>query len=208
MKRGAALAIVALVLAAGVAGAMVLRRPAAPPAAIAAPAVEFLPGELWTAQPLVLARTLPLTGTLKAANQTIVKTRVAGDLVRLAVREGESVRAGQPLARIDPTEYEWRVKREQAALAAAQAQLDIAAKTRENNAQLRRRGRARTGAQGARRHRNPRTDRRHGRRALRPARREAAGRRTRAVARRSVVDRARSADSGRQHRVGRPRHAC
>lgn len=136
MKRSAALAIVALVAAAGVAGAMVLRRPAAPQAAVAAPTVEFLPGELWSAQPLVLARTLPLTGTLKAANQAIVKTRVAGDLVRLAVREGESARGGQLLARIDPTEYEWRVKREQAALAAAQAQLDIAAKTRENNAQL------------------------------------------------------------------------
>lgn len=136
MRRGAAFAIVALVAAAGVAGAMVLRRPAAPPAVVAAPAVEFLASELSTAQPLVLARTLPLTGTLKAANQTIVKTRVAGDLVRLAVREGESVRVGQLLARIDPTEYEWRVKREQAALAAAQAQLDMAAKTRENNAQL------------------------------------------------------------------------
>lgn len=136
MKRGAALAIFALVAAAGVAGAIALRQPAAPQAAVAAPAVEFLPAELWTAQPLVLERTLPLTGTLKAANQTIVKTRVAGDLVALAVREGESVRAGQLLARIDRTEYEWRVKREQAALAAAQAQLDIAAKTRENNAQL------------------------------------------------------------------------
>ncbi len=136
MKRGAALAVVALLAAGGVAGAIVLRRPAPPPAAVAPPTIEFLPGELWTAQPLVLARTLPLTGTLKAANQTVVKTRVAGDLVRLTVREGESVRAGQLVARIDPTEYEWRVRREQAALAAAQAQLDIAAKTRENNAQL------------------------------------------------------------------------
>jgi RND family efflux transporter MFP subunit len=136
MKRGAAFAIVALVAAAGVAGAIALRRPAPPQSTGAAPTVEFLAGELWTAQPLVLARTLPLTGTLKAANQTIVKTKVAGDLVWLAVREGESVRAGQLLARIDPTEYELRVKREQAALAAAQAQLDIAAKARENNAQL------------------------------------------------------------------------
>ena len=136
MKRAAAFAIVVLVAAAGVAGAIALRRPAPPPSTGAAPTVEFLADELWTARPLVLARTLPLTGTLKAANQTVVKTKVAGDLVRLAVREGESVRAGQLLARIDPTEYEWRVKREQAALAAAQAQLDIATKTRENNAQL------------------------------------------------------------------------
>lgn len=136
MKRRTLIAVVALIAAGGVATALALRRPSAPQTAPAAPTVEFLADELWTAQPLVLERTLPLTGTLKAANQTIVKTRVAGDMVKLTVREGESVRAGQLLARIDPTEYAWRVRREEAALAAAQAQLDMAAKTRENNAQL------------------------------------------------------------------------
>lgn len=136
MRRPTAITIAAAIALAGAAGAVALRRPAAPSAPVAAPAVEFLPGELWTAQPLVLERTLPLTGTLKAANQTIVKTKVAGDLVQLAVREGDRVRAGELVARIDSTEYEWRVKREQAALAAAQAQLDMAAKTLENNAQL------------------------------------------------------------------------
>ena len=140
MRRGAAVALVALVAAAGVSGAIALRRPAATQTAAAAPTIEFLAGELWMVQALVVARTLPLTGTLKAANQTVVKTRVAGDLVQLLVREGESVRARQLLARIDPTEYELRVKREQATLAAAQAQLDMAAKTRENNAQLLARG--------------------------------------------------------------------
>ncbi|MFN3565401.1 MAG: efflux RND transporter periplasmic adaptor subunit [Burkholderiaceae bacterium] len=138
MNRRTLFAVVALVAVGSVAAAVALRRPATPAArpVTAAPTVEFLADELWTAQPLAIERTLPLTGTLKAANQTIVKTKVAGDLVRLAVREGESVRAGQLVARIDPTEYEWRVKREQAALAAAQAQLDIAVKTRENSAQL------------------------------------------------------------------------
>jgi RND family efflux transporter MFP subunit len=73
---------------------------------------------------------------LRAADQTTVKTRVAGDLIQLLVREGQSVRKGPTLARIDATEYEWRVKREEASLAAAQAQLDMATKTRANNAQL------------------------------------------------------------------------
>jgi RND family efflux transporter MFP subunit len=54
----------------------------------------------------------------------------------LLVREGENVRKGQRVARIDATEYEWRVRREEASLAAAQAQLDMATKTRTNNAQL------------------------------------------------------------------------
>lgn len=115
-----------------------LRKPAPPPVVTAAvaPAIEFLPGDLWTAQPVALSRSLPLTGTLRAADQTTVKTRVAGDLVQLLVREGQTVRKGQVLARIDATEYEWRVKREQASLAAAQAQLDMATKTRANNAAL------------------------------------------------------------------------
>lgn len=116
----------------------ILRKPAPVPVVTtaAAPAIEFLPSDLWTAQPVALSRSLPLTGTLRAADQTTVKTRVAGDLVQLLVREGQTVRKGQVLARIDATEYEWRVKREQASLAAAQAQLDMATKTRANNAQL------------------------------------------------------------------------
>src|SRR6185295_19547118 len=98
--------------------------------------IEFLPGDLWTAQAVQLGRSLPLTGTLRAKDQTTVKTRVAGDLVQLLVREGENVRKAQTVARIDATEYEWRVKREEASLAAAQAQLDMATKTRAKNAQL------------------------------------------------------------------------
>jgi RND family efflux transporter MFP subunit len=134
LKRGVTIALAAALIAAG---AIALRRPAsAPPPRAAAASVELLPAELWTAQPVVLAQTLPLTGTFKAANQTVVKAKVAGELVELLVREGERVRAGQLLARIDATEYELRVRREQAALDAAQAQLDIATKSRENNAQL------------------------------------------------------------------------
>lgn len=137
MKRGVTIALAAALIAAGAAGPIALRRPAsAPPPRAAAASVELLPAELWTAQPVVLAQTLPLTGTFKAANQTVVKAKVAGELVALLVREGERVRAGQLLARIDATEYELRVRREQAALDAAQAQLDIATKSRENNAQL------------------------------------------------------------------------
>jgi len=128
---------VAALAAAAVAG-FALRKPApaAVPSSPLAQVIEFLPSDLWTVRPLQLTRSLPLTGTLRAADQTTVKTRVAGDLVQLLVREGETVRKGQTLARIDATEYAWRVKREEASLAAAQAQLDMATKTRANNAQL------------------------------------------------------------------------
>ncbi|MCX8005732.1 MAG: efflux RND transporter periplasmic adaptor subunit, partial [Burkholderiaceae bacterium] len=127
-------ALVALVIAAPLTWRA---KSAAAPAAASAPApVEVLAADLWTVQPVALARSLPITGTLRAANQTVVKTKVAGDLVQLLVREGQSVAKGQVIARIDPTEYEWRVRQQQAALAAAQAQLEMAAKTRANHAQL------------------------------------------------------------------------
>ncbi len=138
MKRTLSLVLLIALAAFAAATAVALRRAPSPqPGAATAPAaVELLSADLWTVQRTPIERTLPITGTLRAANQTVVKTKVAGDLVQLAVREGEAVVKGQVLARIDPTEYEWRVKREQAALAAAQAQLDMAAKTRANNAQL------------------------------------------------------------------------
>lgn len=138
MKRGPMMLLVAAALSAIAVVAFAVRKPGPAVVATSAPrqAIEFLPSDLWTAQPVQLARSLPLTGSLRAADQTTVKTRIPGDLVQLLVREGQSVRKGQLLARIDPTEYEWRVKREDASLAAAQAQLDMATKTRANNAQL------------------------------------------------------------------------
>lgn len=138
MSRRVLAAIVVAILV-GVGAFVIVGRKPAPPAVTTAPVdapIEFLAGDLWTAQRFPLTRALPLTGTLRAADQTTVKTRVAGDLVRVLVREGEAVKRGQVLARIDDTEYAWRVKREEASLAAAQAQLEMATKTRTNNAQL------------------------------------------------------------------------
>jgi RND family efflux transporter MFP subunit len=138
VKRRTLFIVLGATLAALALGAFALRKPA-PAVTATAPridVIEFLPSDLWIAQPVQLTRSLPLTGSLRAADQTTVKTRVAGDLVQVFVREGEDVRKGQTVARIDATEYEWRVKREEASLAAAQAQLDMATKTRANNAQL------------------------------------------------------------------------
>jgi len=79
---------------------------------------------------------LPVSGTLRATQTALVKARVAGELMELAVREGDAVRAGQVLARIDPTEYQarWRQARQQAD--SARAQMDIAQKQYDNNAAL------------------------------------------------------------------------
>ncbi|MDO9164501.1 MAG: efflux RND transporter periplasmic adaptor subunit, partial [Rhodoferax sp.] len=83
-----------------------------------------------------LAQGLPISGALKAVNTAIVKARVAGELQGLAVREGDSVKAGQILARVDSTEYQARVQQAQQQAESARAQVDIARRTFDNNRSL------------------------------------------------------------------------
>ncbi len=83
-----------------------------------------------------LAQGVPISGALKAANTALVKARVAGELQGLTVREGDTVKAGQIIARIDSTEYEARVRQAQQQAQAAAAQVDIARRQFENNRSL------------------------------------------------------------------------
>jgi RND family efflux transporter MFP subunit len=98
--------------------------------------LEFASSDLITLAPAAVERTIPLTGTLKATNQTLVRAKVSGELVELAVREGTAVQAGQRIARIDPTEFEARVREREAQRRSAEAQEDQARRTMENNRKL------------------------------------------------------------------------
>ncbi|HEX7055233.1 MAG TPA: efflux RND transporter periplasmic adaptor subunit [Burkholderiales bacterium] len=118
----------AAVLAAGYAA--VAQKPAPASAPEAPKALEFLPGDLYTVEPRTLERTLPLTGTLAPLVEATLRAKVAGELVELAAREGEPVREGEVLARIDPTELRARVAAREADVAAARAQLVWAEKNR------------------------------------------------------------------------------
>ena len=102
----------------------------------ALPTIEFNNNDLMVLATGQIARRIPLTGTLRPANQSLVKSKVAGEIVELVVKEGMSVKAGQVIARIDPVEYQWRVKEKEAQLQAAQALLSQAQRTMENNKQL------------------------------------------------------------------------
>ena len=104
-----------------------------------AAALEFASVDLLTLAPTTLARAVPLTGTLKPVDQTVVRTRVAGELRELSVREGDTVRAGQRLGRVDPTEFQLRVNERDAQLAAAESQVAQARRVFENNLALRER---------------------------------------------------------------------
>lgn len=106
---------------------------AAPPPV---PTLQIAPAEIFTVAPGSLARTLPVTGTLKPVNQSLIKSKVPGELRELSVREGMSVRAGQVVARVDPTDFQLRVTEREAALRSALAQREQAQRTLENNRQL------------------------------------------------------------------------
>lgn len=111
---------------------------AAPPVASATVArpLEFKAGEVLELAPVSLVRSIPVTGALNATAQTLVKSRVSGDVRAIDVREGMSVTLGQQVASIDPTEFELRVAEREAALRSAQAQLEQARRTLANNQAL------------------------------------------------------------------------
>ncbi len=102
----------------------------------AVPVAEFLQEDLYIVEPRNLDRVLPLTGSLMPLNEATVKAKVAGELVAVTVREGESVKQGQLLARIDPTEVQARVAAREADVAAAKAQLIWAEKNRNQQKAL------------------------------------------------------------------------
>ena len=69
---------------------------------------------------------MPVTGTLTALQATVLKTRTPGVLTAVLAREGEAVRAGQLLARVDDADVRAQLAAREADVAAARAQLDFA----------------------------------------------------------------------------------
>ncbi|MEY2952268.1 MAG: hypothetical protein RLZZ401_355 [Pseudomonadota bacterium] len=98
--------------------------------------VDLASTDLLTVRSLTLAQGVPLSGTVKASNWAVLKARVAGELQGLTVREGDMVKAGQVLARIESVEYEARVNQAQRQAEAAKAQIDIAKRQYDNNQAL------------------------------------------------------------------------
>jgi len=144
MTRGktgtrAVTSLVVLVLVAGLAGVVALRaakRDSGKAGAGAPVALQFGAGDIAFVESRPLARWLPVSGTLQAVRQTVVKAKVAGDIAGLKVREGEAVRAGQIVAHIDSPDLKSRLVDRQGAVESAHAQLALAEKTRAMNLRL------------------------------------------------------------------------
>lgn len=140
-RRAFWITLAVLLLAAGVAGAMLKKqgpnKSASIQSAAQEPAVmEFLPTDLMLVKTGELRQLMPLTGSLRAVNQASVKARVAGEVREVLVREGEAVKAGQVVVKMDTSDYQARVEQARGALQAARGQLEIATKTRDNNKAL------------------------------------------------------------------------
>ncbi len=83
-----------------------------------------------------LWRSLPISGTLKANQVAMIKAKLAGELQEVLVREGDSVNAGQVLARLDPYEFETKLQQARQNMLSAKAQMELAQRTFENNRAL------------------------------------------------------------------------
>ena len=109
---------------------------AASTAAKAAVAVELVATDVTTAKMLNVTQGLAISGSLKAVNSAVVKARVAGELQALIVREGDFVKAGQIIARIDASELQSRVRQAREQAGSAKAQADVAQRQFDNNKAL------------------------------------------------------------------------
>jgi RND family efflux transporter MFP subunit len=92
--------------------------------------------EVLAVQPQSLSLGVPVSGSLRAVDSAMVKARVGGELQGLTVREGDSIKAGQEVARIDPTEARARLRQAQQQADAAKSQVDINQRQFANNRAL------------------------------------------------------------------------
>jgi RND family efflux transporter MFP subunit len=107
-----------------------------PDAAASEVPLDFTPAE--AARPLMLAlpQVVEFSGPLVAPNTAIVRAKATGTLLTLDVQEGQRVKAGQVLGRIDVSDLRSRVAERAANLAAVKTTLSQAQRTHDSNVGL------------------------------------------------------------------------
>jgi len=133
------IAVVVLALVAGIWRALAAKRmqkEAAAAPAVVQSHIELASSDVLTVNLRDITQGIAISGTVKALNYAVIKARVAGEVKEIRVREGDTVVAGQVLARIDPTEYQRRWQQAQEQALAAKAQMEIAQRQWDNNKAL------------------------------------------------------------------------
>ena len=100
------------------------------------PALEFARTDVVTLQPKRIAFELAVPGSVQAVSQTTVRAKLSAEVKRVLAREGDRVTAGQQIAEFDTAQLRAQMAERKATLESARAQLAMAERTRESNAQL------------------------------------------------------------------------
>lgn len=104
------------------------------------PVYQLQAQDVVAVQTLALDQTVALSGSLRALQTALIKARSAGELQGLSKREGDAVRAGETVARVDNTEAQARLRQAEQQAQAARAQVAIAQRGFDNNQALVRQG--------------------------------------------------------------------
>lgn len=100
------------------------------------PALEFAQRDVVSLQPKRLAVELAVPGSVHAVSQATVRAKLSAEVKRVLVREGDRVTAGQSIAEFDTAQLRAQMAERKAALESSRAQLAMADRTRQANAQL------------------------------------------------------------------------
>lgn len=137
--RWIVIGVIVLALVAGIWRAMSNKRAqqvAAATTAVAVTQIELASTDVLKAELRDITQGLAISGTVKAVNYAVIKARVAGELKEVVAREGDAVKAGDVLARIDPTEYQRRWQQASETASAAKSQMEIAQRAWDSNKAL------------------------------------------------------------------------
>lgn len=135
--------ILALLVAGGV--AFFVLRPPAPPAPVETAETgpvtrQILSSEVTEIAPRTLSQTVKVTGSLVPSEQAVVASQAAGRVVSVAVRQGDSVSAGQILVEIDRVNLALQADQQRATANATRAQLVSSQQQLERTEELARQG--------------------------------------------------------------------
>ena len=123
MIRARTILLVVVVLAAGGGAAWYLARPEAPAAGRKAQMPPAVPVRLAPAIVRDMPLRLEITGRAEAYETVTLKSRVDGQVQGVSFTEGQHVRQGDVLLRLDPADFQARLDQAAANLAKSQAQL-------------------------------------------------------------------------------------
>ena len=100
------------------------------------PPLEFLQRDVVSLQPKRLSVELTVPGSVQAVSQATVRAKLSAEVKRVLVREGDRVTAGQQIAEFDTAQLRAQMAERKAQLESSRAQLAMADRTRQANAQL------------------------------------------------------------------------